>query len=243
MNDIMDLHTHTIVSGHAYNTLYEMARAAADHGMKVFGSTDHAPGGIQGTCDEIYFKNFKVIPKHLFGLRLMMGCEVDIIDYQGSLDLKEDTLRRLDYAVASIHPQCYTCGTVAQNTAAYLGVLKNPYVKIIGHPDDGKFPLDYETVVHAAKENHRLIELNNTSLTPGSSRIHAYENDRILLPLCAEYQVPVIMNSDAHFTTAVGDHARAEALLRELHFPEELIANYHPEILKEYIPDLADFQG
>ena len=83
MNDIMDLHTHTIVSGHAYNTLYEMARAAADHGMKVFGSTDHAPGGIQGTCDEIYFKNFKVIPKHLFGLRLMMGCEVDIIDYQG----------------------------------------------------------------------------------------------------------------------------------------------------------------
>ena len=43
INDIMDLHTHTIVSGHAYNTLYEMARAAADHGMKVFGSTDHAP--------------------------------------------------------------------------------------------------------------------------------------------------------------------------------------------------------
>ena len=92
-------------------------------------------------------------------------------------------------------------------------------------------------------ENFRWIELNNTSLTPGSSRIHAYENDRILLPLCAEYQVPVIMNSDAHFTTAVGDHARAEALLKELHFPEELIANYHPEILKEYIPDLADFQG
>ena len=48
MNDIMDLHTHTIVSGHAYNTLYEMARAAADHGMKVFGSTDHAPGGNSG---------------------------------------------------------------------------------------------------------------------------------------------------------------------------------------------------
>ena len=43
INDIMDLHTHTIVSGHAYNTLYEMARAAADHGMKVLGSTDHAP--------------------------------------------------------------------------------------------------------------------------------------------------------------------------------------------------------
>ena len=80
-----------------------------------------------------------------------------------------------------------------------------------------------------------MIELNNTSLTPGGSRIHAYENDRIILPLCAKYKVPVIMNSDAHFTTAVGEHGRAEALLKELNFPEELIANYHPEILKEYI--------
>lgn len=95
--------------------------AAADHGMKVFGSTDHAPGGIQGTCNEIYFKNFKVIPKHLFGLRLLMGCEVDIIDYQGSVDLKESTLSLLDYAIASIHPQCYTCGTIAQNTASLPG--------------------------------------------------------------------------------------------------------------------------
>ena len=29
MKDILDLHTHTIASGHAYNTLYEMAQAAA----------------------------------------------------------------------------------------------------------------------------------------------------------------------------------------------------------------------
>ena len=93
------------------------------------------------------------------------------------------------------------------------------------------------------ENSHRMIELNNTSLTPGGSRIHAYENDRIILPLCAKYKVPVIMNSDAHFTTAVGEHGRAEALLKELNFPEELIANYHTEILKEYIPDLADFQG
>ena len=99
------------------------------------------------------------------------------------------------------------------NTFAVLTALKNPYVTILGHPDDGKFPLDYEAVVKAAKDNHRMIELNNTSLTPGGSRIHAYENDRIILPLCASYKVPVIMNSDAHFTTSVGDHARAERRL------------------------------
>ena len=30
-----DLHTHTIASGHAYNTIREMARAAADKGLKA----------------------------------------------------------------------------------------------------------------------------------------------------------------------------------------------------------------
>lgn len=32
-----DLHTHTIASGHAYNTIREMARAAADKGLKALG--------------------------------------------------------------------------------------------------------------------------------------------------------------------------------------------------------------
>ena len=43
MKDILDLHTHTIASGHAYNTLYEMAQAAADKGLAVYGCSEHAP--------------------------------------------------------------------------------------------------------------------------------------------------------------------------------------------------------
>lgn len=39
----MDLHTHTIVSGHAYNTMNEMIRAAADKNLKIIGITEHAP--------------------------------------------------------------------------------------------------------------------------------------------------------------------------------------------------------
>ena len=35
MNDLIDLHTHTIACGHAYNTLYEMAAAAADQRVKL----------------------------------------------------------------------------------------------------------------------------------------------------------------------------------------------------------------
>lgn len=62
MKDIMDLHSHTIVSGHAYNTLYEMVRSASDKGLSLLGVTEHAPG-IPGACHPFYFINFKVVPR------------------------------------------------------------------------------------------------------------------------------------------------------------------------------------
>ena len=39
----IDTHTHTLVSGHAYNTLREMAHMAADKGLKGLAITEHAP--------------------------------------------------------------------------------------------------------------------------------------------------------------------------------------------------------
>ena len=41
--------------------------------------------------------------------------------------------------------------------------MDNPYVNIIGHPDDSRYPVDYEQLVRAAGEKHVLLELNNTS--------------------------------------------------------------------------------
>ncbi len=52
----LDLHTHTLVSGHAYGTVREMAQAAAQRGMALLGITEHGPG-IPGTCEPIYFGN------------------------------------------------------------------------------------------------------------------------------------------------------------------------------------------
>ena len=86
MDDILDLHTHTTASGHAYNTLYEMARSASGKGVKLLGVTDHAPR-IPGACHPFHFINFKVIPRELFGIRLMMGCELNILDHEGNIDL------------------------------------------------------------------------------------------------------------------------------------------------------------
>ena len=48
-HSVLDLHTHTIVSGHAYCTLREMAKAASEKGLELLGITEHAPK-MPGTC-------------------------------------------------------------------------------------------------------------------------------------------------------------------------------------------------
>ena len=74
MKTLFDPHTHTIASGHAYSTLQEMAHAAAEKGIQVLGITEHAPG-IPGTCDPIYFRNLHVVPREMYGVRLLLGVE------------------------------------------------------------------------------------------------------------------------------------------------------------------------
>ncbi len=241
MNDLIDLHTHTIACGHAYNTLYEMVKSAADHHIALFGSSDHGPT-IPGSCQEIYFANFKVIPRHLFGIRLLMGCELNIIDYEGHVDLKETNQSRLDYGIASLHVPCCTPGSTAENTNAYLGVMKNPYVQIIGHPDDSRYPVDYDTLVSAAAEHHKLLEVNSSSLHPQSPRKGAKEHYLEMLNLCVRYNTPIIIGSDAHCEADAGNHRRAIELLEEIHFPQQLIINTHVEKLIPYIPALSDWQ-
>ena len=61
----LDVHTHTIASGHAFSTLQEMAQAAADKGLKVLGITEHSPG-VPGTCHPIYFRNLHVVPRRMY---------------------------------------------------------------------------------------------------------------------------------------------------------------------------------
>ena len=234
MNDILDIHTHTSASGHAYNTLYEMAHAAAERGLTLFGSSDHAPA-MPGSCHEMYFCNFKAIPRELFGIRLIMGCELNIVDYQGNVDLKRWLQKRLDYGIASIHDLCYEPGAREENTAALIGAMENPYVQIIGHPDNSRIPLDYESLVKAAKEHHVLLEVNKSSLKPGSPRPGARENYYTMLELCRRYNTAVILGSDSHCAADVGCHDQAAALLREIDFPEELVVNRSLKALGEYL--------
>jgi len=125
-----------------------------------------------------------------------------------------------------------------QNTNALIGAMKNPHVKIIGHPDDSKFPLDYERLVKAAKENHVLLELNNNSLNPTGFRLNARENDIKMLELCKQYNVPITLGSDAHVVDDIANCCFSKDILAVTNFPEELIMNTSVERFKNFIADV-----
>ena len=116
---VMDLHTHTVASGHAYCTLREMARAASDKGLELLGITEHAPK-MPGTCHKFYFQNIKVVPREMYGIQLLLGSEVNILDAAGTVDLEQKTLEKLDVVIASLHVPCIRPGSRQENTEAYL---------------------------------------------------------------------------------------------------------------------------
>ena len=74
MKIVLDTHAHTIVSGHAYNTIREMAQMAKEKGLEAFALTEHAPQ-MPGTCHEFYFQNLHIVPREMYGVRLFMGVE------------------------------------------------------------------------------------------------------------------------------------------------------------------------
>lgn len=233
-----DTHTHTIASGHAYNTIMEMVRAAADKGLKALAITDHTKGvpghEMDGAPEEIYFRNFRVIPKEIFGVRLLMGAEVNILN-GGSIDLSERALKRQDIVIASIHGQCYDNEGIEKNTEAVLRVLENPWVDILGHPDGSEWPLDYERVIAKAAQTGTIIELNENSYRDPHLRRNCRENQLTYLALCEKMGVPVTIGSDAHFMNVVGQHEHNEALLEEIGFPIELVMNTSAERLVTYL--------
>lgn len=234
MKGIIDLHTHALASGHAYSTVKENIEYAKINGLKYYGLSDHGinmPGGPH----LFYFQNLKVLPKEIDGVRILKGMEANIIDYDGNIDVDIDKyIRGLDYLIASLHTVCLDPGTKEENTRATLNAMDHELVKIIGHPDDGRYELDYEAIVKKAKEKNILLEVNNSSLSTGSFRPNAHENYKELLSLCKEHKVRIILGSDAHICYQVGIFDNAEKLLEDLDFPKELVINYHEDEIVEF---------
>lgn len=230
---VLDIHMHTLASGHAYGTIREMARAAGEKGLELIGITEHGPG-IPGTCDPIYFRNLDSVPRRLYGVEVFHGCEANVMN-DGTIDVPKSAVDCLDYVIVGIHRLCYEDAGVEGNTENLISCMKNDRVFFVSHPDDDKTPLDYEGLVRAAGEYHVALELNNSSLLAPERRLNCLENYRRMLSLCQQYQVPIIVDSDAHDPSRVGRFQEARALLMDLDFDSRLILNTSVQKFKDFI--------
>ncbi len=87
----------------------------------------------------------------------------------------------------------------------------------------------------AAKETKTLLEINNSSLNPRRNKEAALKNNIEILRLCKQYEVPVILGSDAHISYDIANYNFIWPLLAETEFPDALIMNYFPQRFLKYI--------
>ena len=232
---LLDLHTHSVSSGHgSTDTITDMAKTAANRGLQILGISEHGPA-TAGSAKPSYFRSLKLANRNRFGVRILFGAEVNIITPSGELDLNDEILTDLDYALVSIHPPTLTPYEHRDLTNAYINAMEHPNVRFLGHIDDARFPVDFERLLAIAKEKGIYPEINNGSLMPDAYRKGGQENCRKILEICKRIQLPVLLSSDSHGCKNLGNMEYVYPLLEETTFPPHLIINYDPEFLWEIL--------
>lgn len=229
---VLDIHTHTLASGHAYGTIRENALAAHEKGLVGLGVSEHAPG-MPGTCDPIYFGNLRAVPRELYNVHMYFGVENNV-NNEGGLTLADPILSWLDYGIVGIHGTCYEDQGIVKNTDNLIRCMTHPKIFFVSHPDDGCFPLDYEPFVQAAKHYGVALEVNNSSVRSGW-RKNCLQNIRTYVELCMKHRVNIYVGSDAHDPSQVGRFSEAVALLDEMGIDEELMLINSEEKFRSFI--------
>jgi len=218
---IADTHTHTNTCDHAFSILSENVAAAAEKGLKALAITEHGPGLI-GSPSFIYFKSLRILPRYIQDVLLLRGAEVNIMDFDGTLDLENEILAKLEWVIASFHLPVIEPGTVQEHTGCWITIANNPHVDVIGHCGAPPYAFEHKPVIREFARTGKIVEINNNSFLerPGSD-----VNCKAIAVLCAEYGVPVVVNSDAHYCGNIGLVDDAKRMLAEIKFPEELVLN------------------
>ena len=218
----LDTHFHTVASTHAYSTVKEIACSAAQKGLKGFAITDHGP--LMDDAPHIWhFRNMKVIPDYINGVRVIKGVESNITDFDGHIDMDVPDLEYVDWVVASYHSSVIRPGTDTENSQGYINAARNnPGIDVMGHPGSFGFGFETEKVLLAFKEYDKLVEINESAILykKGAKQINAD-----IIRICKKYDIPVVVSSDGHYCDLVGDVSVAEKMIRETGLPEKLIVN------------------
>ncbi|MDR1391585.1 MAG: phosphatase [Clostridiales bacterium] len=236
MKVLVDTHTHTCVSAHAYSTLKENLDIAKEKGLEMIVMTDHAPNMVDG-AHMWHFYSMAWLPKKVNGIKILSGIEVDVLD-GGILDVCEkDFVNHFkpEVVVASFHEPLYKPKTMRDHTEAWLNVVRNPMVDICGHSGDPRFIFEIEPVIMMAKKYNKCIEINNNSfVVRNGSRKFCLE----IAKMCKKIGTKIVVSSDAHSCWQVGEFGDAIEMLKEIDFDEELVMNITAEKFINYLEEL-----
>ncbi|HMB17233.1 MAG TPA: DNA polymerase/3'-5' exonuclease PolX [Pelovirga sp.] len=194
-----DLHTHTkATDGHA--SLKEMVTAARELGYSYLAITEHSQAvtvakGFNRKRLEQQIGEIDKLSDEFSGFRILKGIEVDILE-DGSLDLPNDVLAKLDLTVCSVHSKFHLSNE--KQTERIIRAMDNPHFNILGHPtgrlinEREAYALDMEKIISAAKERGCFMEINAYP-----DRLDL--NDRHCR-MAREMGVKVAISTDAHST-------------------------------------------
>jgi len=194
-----DFHMHSKwTDGH--NTIEEMMRACADLGYQYCCISDHSQavrvaGGLGAKEFAEQRKEIEKLRSNLRGMKLLAGCEVDILP-DGSLDLSDEILDQLDIVIAAVHSKMDM--PQSEMTKRVLKALAHPAVTMLAHPtgrlinDREPFAIDLEEVFRAAKEYGVAIELNGQPQRLDLNDVYIHR--------AMDLGVKISLNTDAHGT-------------------------------------------
>lgn len=221
MNIVIDTHTHSIASGHAYSTILENAFSAKQKGLKLLCITDHAPE-MPGAPHYWYFNNLRILPRFLHDIGIIRGVEANIINIKGEIDLPSSTDQHLDWVIASLHEIVFSPASEEEHTIALISTIKSGRVDVLGHLGNPNYPFDIEKVLKCAKDHNVAIEVNNTSLI-GKSRNGSDIRCDEIVKIGQRIGVNFTTGSDAHFCEDISKLELAIKLLEKYQVSEEKI--------------------
>lgn len=163
-----DLHLHTQWS-EGSSTIEEMAHAGLSNGYSYIAITDHTYGlGIANGMDEMTILKqadlIKKVNKKLKRIKIFSGVEVNI-KADGSLDIADEILSKLDIVIASVHSSFHQ--SEEKMTERIIKAINNPNVKIIGHPSGRilkkrpSYDVEWEIIFKEAAKNNIALEINS----------------------------------------------------------------------------------
>ncbi len=214
-----DLHSHTTWSADGKSTMEEMALAAKVRGYSYLAVTDHSHYLRDGRLEE-QAKELTALNARLKPFRLLHGVEVNI-RANGTLDLPDEVLAKLDWVVASIHAAFST-----NPTERVIAAIENPNVDCIGHLTGrkinrrGPMDIDLERVFAAAVDTGTALEINSQP-----DRLDMRDADA---RLAGERGLRIVVSTDAHSTAALGYAPLGIGQARRAWLTKEQVVNTWP---------------